>query len=159
MIKRTIEPPRSDLAAARSEPEWIRLDELAEVEITSETEGHPIEAALLPGDERGWEADTPGSQIIRVLFATPRPLKRLRLVFEENARERTQQFMVRAAAALDGGWRDLVRQQFNFSPGGATREQEDYTVNLPVVAALELTIVPDIRGGNVRATLQQLRVA
>ena len=55
MIKRTIEPPRSDLAAARSEPEWIRLDELAEVEITSETEGHPIEAALLPGDERGWQ--------------------------------------------------------------------------------------------------------
>jgi hypothetical protein len=52
-----------------------------------------------------------------------------------------------------------LRQQYNFSPPGATCEREDYDVNLNGVTALELRIVPDISHGSARASLAQLRVA
>ena len=157
MIKRTINPTRS--TEARPEPDWIQLDKTAEVEITSESPDHPIEGALVPGDERGWQAGVAGTQTIRVEFNEPRPVKKVRIVIEEFERERTQQFTLRTSSSPGGAWRELARQQFNFSPGGATREQEDYTVDLPSVAVLELTIVPDISGGDARASLHQLRVA
>ena len=54
-------------------------------------------------------------------------------------------------------YRQLVRQQYNFSPPGTTREVEDFTVNLDRVAALELCIIPDIGGGQARAALAELR--
>ncbi len=41
------------------------------------------------------------------------------------------------------GFEELVRQQYTFSPGGATSELEDYRVDLSGVTALELTIIPD----------------
>jgi hypothetical protein len=81
------------------------------------------------------------------------------VVIEERERERTQQFVLRAASTPGGPWKELARQQFNFSPGGATREEENYAVDLPAVAALELTIVADIGGSDTRASLLQLRVA
>lgn len=156
MIKRTISTPAPP---EQRDQNWIRLEETAEIEITSETDTNPIEAALVPGDGRGWRAATPGEQIVRLRFLQPRAVEQVRVVIEERERERTQQFVLRAAVAPDGAWRELVRQQFTFSPGGAMRQQEDYRVNLPNVAALELSIVPDIRGGDARASLQQLRVA
>jgi hypothetical protein len=52
-----------------------------------------------------------------------------------------------------------VRQQYNFSPPGMTREFEDYAVDLAGVTALELRIVPDISGGDARASVAQLRIA
>ena len=61
----------------------------------------------------------------------------------------------------DGGqsYREIVRQQYNFSPPGVTREFEDYAVDLAGVTALELRIVPDIGGGDARASVAQLRIA
>lgn len=158
MKKRMINPaPRSE--GEPVDADWLRLDELVEVEITSESAAHPIEAALRGDGGLGWRADAPGAQIIRLCFEKPRTIRRVRVVIEERERERTQEFVLRAAAATGGPWRELARQQFNFSPSGATREQEDYGVNLPVVAALELAIVPDIGGGDAFASLQQMRVA
>jgi hypothetical protein len=52
-----------------------------------------------------------------------------------------------------------LRQQYNFSPPGETREVENYEVDLDGVTALELKIVPDISGGSARASLTKLRVA
>ena len=79
-------------------------------------------------------------------------------MFDEYEQERTQEFVLRWSP--DGGqsYREIVRQQFNFSPPGATREVEDYDVELSGVTILELKIVPDIRGGNSRASLAQLRL-
>jgi hypothetical protein len=156
MIKRKI---TTQAGLTRRDPEWLRLEDAAEVEITSESTAHPIEAALVSGDERGWQADAPGVQTIRLRFPEPRGINQVRLVVEEHHRERTQQFVLRAATGADGAWREIARQQYNFSPGGATREQEDYRINLPGVTALELTIVPDINGGEARASLQEFRVA
>jgi hypothetical protein len=39
--------------------------------------------------------------------------------------------------------REVVRQQFSFSPRGATEETEDYTVDLSAITSLELRIDPD----------------
>jgi hypothetical protein len=56
-------------------------------------------------------------------------------------------------------WTDVVRQQWNFSPPSSVDEREDYKVDLPDATALELTIKPDISGGEAHASLQQLQVA
>jgi hypothetical protein len=86
-------------------------------------------------------------------------VRRIHLVFHEDERERTQEFVLRWSP--DGGqsYREILRQQYNFSPPGAIREVEDYEVNLDGVTVLEMTIVPDISGGSARASLAALRVA
>ncbi|MGR9116246.1 MAG: carbohydrate-binding protein [Gammaproteobacteria bacterium] len=137
---------------------WLALEDLVEVELTSEDPQHPIESALAPEDG-GWRAGGPGQQIIRLLFPEPQQLKRIQLAFKEFTANRTQEFVLRWSS--DGGrsFREIVRQQWNFSPEGATSEIEDYQVNLSEVTTLELSINPDINGSPQVATLDQLRLA
>ena len=146
-------------AVAATEPGWMDLEPLAEVEITSEDVDHPIESALIPRMGSSWRAAQPGEQTIRLRFDEPLRIKRIRLGFHEDEQERTQEFVL--LWSPDGGqsYLEILRQQYNFSPPEATRELEDYDVNLDGVTALELRIVPDISGGSARATLAQLRVA
>ena len=47
MRKRIIGHGTGEVATA--EPGWVDLEHLAEVEITSEDEGYPMESALIPG--------------------------------------------------------------------------------------------------------------
>ncbi len=157
MRKRIIGHGPREVAAA--EPGWVDIDLLAQVEITSEDDDYPIESALIPGTGLGWRAAQPGEQLIRLLFDAPRSLKRIHLMFHEGEQERTQEFVLRWSP--DGGqsYREILRQQYTFSPPGATREVEDYEVDLHGVTALELKIVPDISGGSARASLAQLRIA
>jgi hypothetical protein len=139
--------------------DWLDIEPLAEVEITSEDPAHPIEAALLLGDGGGWRAAGPGPQTIRLVFDPPQSLHRIRLEFSEGTAERTQEYVLRWSA--DGGkeFTDIVRQQWNFSPGGATRQVEDRRVDLPGLTVLQLEITPDIGGGNAPASLDHLRLA
>ena len=139
--------------------EWLDMETLAEVEITSEDADHPIESALLPGRASGWRAAGPGKQKIRILFADPQQLQRIRLKFVEMHTERTQEYVLRWSP--DGGksFREIIRQQWNFNPHGATSETEDLHVELPAVTVLELHINPDISGGNAFASLEELRLA
>ena len=81
-------------------------------------------------------------------------------MFEETEAARTQEFVLRWFS--DGGhsFREIVRQQWNFSPPETTREIEDYKVDLSEVTVLELVIIPDkSRGAAVRASLKSLRLA
>jgi hypothetical protein len=157
MRKRIIGHGLGEVAAP--EPGWIDLERLAQVEITSEDVDHPIEWALIPGMGSGWRAAQPGEQTIRLWFDEPLRLQRIRLAFHEDEQERTQEFVLRWSP--DGGqsYREILRQQYNFSPPEAERELEDYKIDLNGVTALELRIVPDISGGSARASLAQLRVA
>jgi hypothetical protein len=86
-------------------------------------------------------------------------LKRIHLVFQENEQERTQEFVLRWSPDRGQSYREIVRQQYNFSPPDAALEVEDYDVDLDAVTGLELRIVPDISGGSTRASLAQLRLA
>ena len=138
---------------------WLDLQRLAQVEVTSEEAAYPIEAALIPSVGSGWRAAQAGEQTIRLQFDEFQRVRRIQLVFQEDQQARTQEFVLRWSP--DGGqsYREIVRQQYNFSPPGVTHEFEDYAVDLAGVAALELRIVPDISGGEARASLAQLRIA
>ena len=138
---------------------WLDLERLATVEITSESEAQPIEAALVPGRGSGWRAAEPGEQLIRILFDQPVPLERIHLLFEENEQNRTQEFVLRWSR--DGGrtYEQIQRQQYNFAPPGTNQQIEDYRVALEGVTVLELSIVPDLSGGDALASLAQLRLA
>ena len=157
MRKRIINPIQQETASL--DQDWLNLEGLAEVEVTSEDAAHPIESALLPDRASGWRAAGPGKQIIRLRFSNPQRLRRIRLNFVEPRTERTQEYVLRWSP--DGGqsYREIVRQQWNFSPQGATRETEDLHVELPAVTVLELSIIPDISGGNALASLAKLRLA
>jgi hypothetical protein len=157
MRKRIIGQGLGEVAAA--EPGWMDLEGLAQVEITSEDVDFSIESALIPGTSSGWRAAQPGEQTIRLLFDEPRRLRRIHLMFHEGEQERTQEFVLRWSPDRGQSYREIVRQQYNFSPPEATREVEDYDIDLDGVTALELKIVPDISGGSARASLAQLRVA
>ena len=149
---------RADAHAA-SEARWFDLEELARAEVTSEDPKHPVEGALVLGDDRGWRAGQDGPQTIRILFDRPVPVRRMSLMFVEPEVTRTQEFVIRWSA--DGGrsLKDVVRQQWNFTPTGSALEAEDYRVELSDVTALELTIVPDISGGPAHASVAQWRIA
>ena len=157
MRKRIIAPGPGEVAAA--EPGWMDLEHLAQVEITSEDVDHPIESALIPRMGSGWRAAQPGEQTIRLRFDEPLRIKRIRLVFHEDEQERTQEFVLLWSPDSGQSSREIVRQQYNFSPPEAAHELEDYNVDLDGVTTLELRIVPDISGGSARASLTQLRVA
>ena len=139
--------------------DWLDLERLVQVELTSEDARHAIESALMSNTGSGWRAQSPGKQIIRLLFDTPQRISRIQLVFQEEALERTQEFVLRWSRATGEPPREIVRQQYNFSPPGNTRELEDYIVDLDTLTILELEIIPDISGGNARASLEQLKLA
>jgi hypothetical protein len=157
MRKRIIAPDQPQTSPP--DDDWLNVENLAEVEITSEDAAHPIESALLSGGAGDWRAAEPGKQTIRLIFTRPHRLRRIWMEFEENHLERTQEYVLRWSA--DGGqsFREIVRQQWNFSPQGATGETEDHHVELPAVTVLELTIIPDTGGGEAIASLQQMRLA
>lgn len=157
MRKKTVRPETQDTGS--SDLDWLNLEELAEVEITSEAEDSPIEAALQPGQGDGWRASQPGAQTIRLRFDQPQRLRRIRLEFVESDTVRTQEFVLRWSPDNGQTYREIVRQQWNFSPPHSTREVEDYHVDLNGVTVLDLHIVPEISGGEARASLASLRLA
>jgi len=142
-----------------SQEDWLDLEHAATVEVTSEDKDFPIESSLSLEPRQGWLAAEPGTQEIRLVFDEPQQLKHISLVFEENEITRTQEVALRASLRPGGSFREIVRQQWNFSAPSSTREIEEYSVELANVAVLELRIVPDISGGGTRASLKSLRLA
>lgn len=137
---------------------WLNVERLARVEVTSEDLAHPIESAFSPATGSSWRAAGSGEQIIRLLFDEPLRLKCIRTVFHEAEIRRTQEFVLRWSS--DGqSYREIVRQQYTFSPPHTSREIEEFGVDLNGVAALELRIVPDVSGGSACASLTELRLA
>jgi hypothetical protein len=156
MRKRLVTPSPQDVRSL--DEGWLDLDGAAVVEVTSEEKEYPVESALVSGEMRGWRATDSGTQTIRLIFDQPQSLRRISLVFEENEINRTQEFVLRWSP--DGGrsFREIVRQQWNFSPPKTTREVEEHQVELSDVTVLELVIVPDISRGSARASLKSLRL-
>jgi uncharacterized protein (DUF736 family) len=148
----------SDTMRPHSQEEWLDLEEIARVEVTSEDPNFPIEAALAAGEGSGWRAAKKGKQMIRIVLDNPTTLRRIRLEFSEREIERTQEFTLRWSQA-GGPFREIVRQQWNFSPQGSTSEIEDYQVQLEEVSALELTLKPDLTPDTAFATLAAWRVS
>jgi hypothetical protein len=151
-------PPTPETVRPHGEG-WLDLERAATVEVTSEEENFPVESALVLGVTRGWRAAVSGTQTIRLVFDQPQRLRRISLAFEEHETTRTQEFVLRASS--DGGrsFREVVRQQWNFSPPQTVRELQAYEVELTDTTVLELIITPDISGGMARASVKSLRVS
>jgi hypothetical protein len=137
---------------------WLDIDQLAQIEISSEDPDAPIESAINDDTDKGWRASAPGEQVIRLLFDKALALRCIRLLFVEQARPRTQEFVLKWSPDAGMSWHEIARQQYNFSPPDTVSELEDYRVELDDVSALELRIVPEISGGDARASLAQLRI-
>ena len=157
MRKRLITPKPKD--APSPNEDWLDLDSAAVVEVTSEEKGYPVESALVSGEMQGWRAADSGTQAIRLIFDVPQRIRRIWLVFEETEADRTQEFVLRWFSNGGHSFREIVRQQWNFSPPETTREIEDYQVELSDVTVLELVIVPDNRRGAARASLKSMRLS
>ena len=138
---------------------WLDPDAVAVVEVTSEEKEYPVESALVSQEHRGWRAAESGAQTLRLIFDEPQLLTRIALAFEETETARTHEFVLRWSP--DGGrsFREIVRQQWTFSPPETIRETEEYEVQLSGVTVLELVIVPDISRGTARASLQRVRLS
>ena len=135
-----------------AEVSWLDLDALAEVTIV--VGGRRVER------RRGtWSANSPGEQLIDIRFHHPTSIGRLRVVSSESRQSRTQEMTIWASLHRGEQHREVLRQQFNFSPRGATEEIEDYRLRLEAVSAIQLRIVPSIDGRPAVANVRELRVA
>src|SRR5262249_55128640 len=122
---------------------------------------HPVETLLDgeagPGGTRWISARPDTTEHIVVEFDQPRAISRLVYEVEGTMRERTQGGGV---GASDGGGRSdgqILVQEYNFSPRGATFQREDQRFDLRQVTHLRLTIVPN-KSGSGPATLTALRL-
>lgn len=152
MRKRVVGSTGSD-AGAESTRGYLDLEQIATVEVTSESPDFPIESVFDLKANAGWRALQPGEQCIRLIFDEPVSLKRIYLVFRDSESERTQEIAIRWSSSTGGASKEILRQRWNFSPSGSTTEIEDLTVDLPSLLMLELSIQPDVSGSSTLASL------
>lgn len=145
--------------ASVSQRKTIDIVATATVLLTSEAAGYPIDniftAQRGPGASR-WVAAEPGEQTLILAFDTPQTIQKIILEIEEREVSRTQELQV--AVSHDSGqtYRELLRQEYHFSPPGTTFEHEEWTVRAEGVTHLRLWIKPDKGGKPCRATLTTL---
>ena len=91
-------------------------------------------------------------------FDSPQAIRRVALEVEEPEEDRTQELQL--AISTDGGrtYRELLRQEYNFSPPGTTFEREDWAVETDAVTHLRFVIKPDKGSKPCRATITSLMV-
>jgi hypothetical protein len=137
----------------------IDVAAVATVLVTSEDPEHPIDHAF--DDRRGpgatrWVAGETGEQTLILDFDAPQAIRQVVLEVEEPEVARTQELQL--AVSGDGGrtFRELVRQEFNFSPPGTTFERENWAVVAEAVTHLRLVIKPDKGGKPCRSTITSL---
>jgi hypothetical protein len=156
--KRRLEDDAATSAPAADE---IDIAGCATIAYSSEHPAYPIEHMLDGRSGAGatrWISARPDTiEHIVVEFDHPQPISRLVYEVEEAMRERTQE--VRVEVSEDGGrtYRQILVQEYTFSPGGATYQREDQRFNLPQASRLRLTIVPN-KNGSGTATLTLLRL-
>jgi hypothetical protein len=160
MLRKQVTPKRP-VESAFFEDE-IPVPNVATVEVSSEQGDHPIDNVFDsnrgPGGSR-WIAEGPGEQTVTLVFDSAQPIRRIGVEIEEVAVSRTQELSV--SVSSDGGrtYRQLVRQEFNFSPPDTSFEREVWSVEADAVTHLRLEIKPD-KGGRIgRATLTTLSLA
>jgi hypothetical protein len=147
--------------AAPSRSGELDVAGIATVLISSEAAGHPIENAFDaqsgPGGSR-WVAGADGEQTIILAFDSPQTLRHILLEVEEPEVSRTQELQL--AVSVDGGqsYRELLRQEFNFSPPNTSLEREEWRVDASGVTHLRLWIKPDKSGRPCRASLTSFRL-
>ena len=138
----------------------IDIASVATVQVTSESPEHPIDHVFDehrgPGGTR-WIAGEPGEQTVILAFDTPQD-DQPDLSWKSRSRKSLARRNSSLSFSCDGGrtYRELLRQEYNFSPAGTTFEREDWAVSAQGVTHLRLVIKPDKGGKPCRATLTSL---
>ena len=146
-IVSTPRPSEKDIAA------------IATVFVTSEDRDHPIDHVFDgqrgPGASR-WIAGQSGVQTVILAFDAPQTIHKVLVEINEPDLSRTQEMDV--SVSTDGGrtYRELVRQEYTFSPPATSREYEEWSVNAGDVSHFQLRIRPDKGEKACRATLTTL---
>jgi hypothetical protein len=141
---------------SHTSPGWLDLAAVSRVWLTSEDARHPIESALHDSPSTGWRAAQPGEQTIWISFDGPQSIRQISVGFTITE-ARTHEFLLSWSGDGGASYREIVRQQFNFS-ATTPREDENYFPNLAAVTDLKLVIRPDISNDRAHATLRQLRL-
>lgn len=154
-------PLEADAAANAGAAGAIDIAACATIAYSSEDPAHPVEHMLDgdtgPGATRWISVRLDTVEHIVVEFDQPQAISRLAYEVEEAERERTQE--VHVEVSEDGGrtYRQILVQEYTFSPQGATYQREEQRFNLRQVTHLRLTIVPN-KNGSGTATLTTLRL-
>ena len=132
---------------------------IATVLVTSEDPDHPIDHVF--DGQRGlgasrWIAAQPGEQTLILAFDAPQMIRKVLVEIEEPNISRTQEMDV--SVSNDGGqtYRELVRQEYTFSPPDTSLEREEWSIAADGVSHLRLRIKPEKGGKACRATLSTL---
>lgn len=144
-----VDPDAKDIAA------------LATVLVTSESPDHPVDRLFDGRNGRGgtrWLASASGEQTLILAFDSPQTIRDVSLEVEELQTSRTQ--VLTLALSQDGGrsYREILRQEFVFSPPGTTFERESWRVPADGVTHLRVVIQPEKGGAPCRATLTSLTI-
>jgi len=128
---------------------------------TSDDPDHPIENLIDGRYGRGgtfWAGARPDTTECIVLeFDQPQNVSCLIYEVEECSCQRTQEVRVEVSSDGARNYRQVLVQEYTFSPAGATFQREEQRLNVPPITHLRLTIVPD-KNGSGTAKLNSLRL-
>lgn len=147
-----------EIAARADSAGEIDLARCSVLAYSSEDSKHPIENLIDGREDTFWASARPNTtERIVVEFDRPQSISCMIYDAQERSVERTQELRVETSS--DGGnrYRQILVQEYTFSPSGATCQHEEHWLNLPPITHLRLTVVPDKRGAGV-ASLSSLRL-
>lgn len=143
------------------QPGEIDIANSATLVYSSENPDHPVEHLIDGQCGRGstrWTSARP-NETERIVLEFDRPQRISCLVYEveECLQERTQEVLVEVSTDNGRSHRQVLVQEYVFSPQGATFQHEELRLDLPAITHLSLTIVPNKSGSGV-ASLTSLRL-
>ena len=142
-------------------PREIDIASRATVAYSSENPAHPVEHLIDGHYGRGstyWASARPNATERIVLeFDRPQQISCLVYEVEECRQERTQEVRVEVSSDCGRSYRQVLVQEYTFSPQGAIFQHEELRLELPTITHLSLTVVPNKSGSGV-ATLTALRL-
>jgi hypothetical protein len=142
-------------------PGEIDIARCATLAYSSEDPDHPLEHLIDRHCGRGgtrWaSARRNATERIVLEFDHPQRISCLVYEVEECWQERIQEVRVEVSSDHGRTYRQVLAQEYTFSPRGATFQHEELRLDLPAITHLSLTIVPNKCGSGV-ATLTSLRL-
>jgi hypothetical protein len=163
MLRKHIIPTAPHAAASGTglKPDGLHVPALATVLVTSESPDHPVDHLFDGHDGPGgtrWVASVDGEQALILAFDTPQTIREVAVETEELYASRTQVLTLSLSQDEGRTYREILRQEFNFSPPGTTFERERWSVAGARVTHLRVAIQPDKGGAPCRATLTSLAI-
>lgn len=139
----------------------LSIPDIASVLVSSEDPSHPIDHVFDdrngPGGTR-WVAAENGEQTIILAFDDPQRIQKVNLEIEEPEASRTQELSLAISSDSGRTYREVLRQEYNFSPPDSTFEREWWAVPAENVTHFRLIIKPDKGGNTCRATVTSLKL-